>query len=185
MPVEFSSDHDPWFALQIRPGRESYVANLLDSKGLSVYCPFVRQNKVTPNGLRRKTSALFPGYLFCRINMNDRMPVLGTTWVESIVGTGRTPIEVPDAEVEALRTLVSNASEVLPHEYLNVGRRVRVLSGPLTGLEGIVSDLKNRRRVVVSITLLQRSVAAEIDAHTVEPLPDPARDNVLLQRRVA
>ena len=129
--------------------------------------------------------ALFPGYLFCRIDMNNRMPVLGTTWVDSIVGTGKVPTPIPEIEIESLRTLIANAAEVLPHEYLNIGQRVKVLSGPLTGLEGIVSDLKNRRRVVVSITLLQRSVAAEIDSCTVEPLRNSGQQQPLVYRRVA
>ncbi len=185
MPTSLQQCLDPWFALQVRSGRESYVANLLESKGLSVFCPTYTSQVATARGARRKTSALFSGYLFCRIDMDNRMPVLGTTWVGSIVGTGRTPIPVPEEEVAALETLVANASEILPHEFLDIGQRVRVLSGPLTGLEGIVSDLKNPRRVVVSITLLQRSVAAEIDSHTVEPLAGSAPEQRFMQRRVA
>lgn len=185
MPSSFQQSPDPWFALQVRPGRESYIVNLLESKGLTVFCPMFTSQVPTARGARKKTAALFPGYLFCRINMNNRMPVLGTTWVGSIVGTGRTPIPVPESEITALRTLVTNAPEILPHEFLDVGQKVRVLSGPLTGLEGIVSDLKNPRRVVVSITLLQRSVAAEIDRFAVEPLAGSTPEQRFLQRRVA
>ena len=185
MPTTIDPQQHPWYALQVRAGRESYVANLLETKGITVYCPTITSQSITARGSRRRTASLFPGYLFCRINMNNRMPVLGTTWVSSIVGSGRTPVPVPEIEIESLRTLVSNAPEILPHEYLTVGERVRVLSGPLTGLEGIVNDLKSPRRVVVSITLLQRSVAAEIDTDTVAPLEDVMPETSVLRRRVA
>ena len=185
MNTPASQEQDPWFALQVRSGREPYVASLLESKGLTVYNPQITTRTVTARGARQKTSALFPGYLFCRIDMNNRMPVLGTTWVGAIVGTGRAPVPVPDIEIESLKTLVANAAEVLPHEYLDVGQRVRVSSGPLNGLEGIVSDVKSQRRIVVSITLLQRSVAAEIDTFTVEPLSAPSPAVHLLHRKVA
>lgn len=116
---------------------------------------------------------LFPGYLFCRFRLQDRLPILKTPGMISIVGIAKVPIAVDDAEITALRALVNSGIARQPWPYLQVGRRVRIEHGALCGLEGIVLDFKGGHRVVLSVTLLQRSVAAEIDSAWVGPIHQP------------
>ena len=113
---------------------------------------------------------LFPGYLFCRFNLRDRLPILKTPGMISIVGSAKVPIAVDDAEITALRALVNSGFPRQPWPHLQVGRRVRIEHGALRGLEGILLDFKGGHRVVLSVTLLRRSVAAEIDSAWVGPI---------------
>ena len=107
---------------------------------------------------------LFPGYMFCRLNPNDRLPILKTPWVIQIVGSHHCPVPVDEAEINAVRILVESGVPNQPWPFLQLGNRVRIESGPLRGLEGILTEFKGNHRLVVSVTLLQRSVAVEIDS---------------------
>lgn len=115
---------------------------------------------------------LFPGYLFCRFDLNNRGPLLMTPGVRQIVGVGRTPIPVEDSELEAIRQVLSSGLPSQPWQYLHVGQRVRVNHGSLSNLEGILVSVKASNRIVLSVTLLQRSVAMEIDIAWVTPVPE-------------
>jgi transcription antitermination factor NusG len=107
---------------------------------------------------------LFPGYLFSRFDIADRLRVLNCPGVSRIVGAGNAPVPIEDGEVDAIRTLVASKVALTPWPYLRTGQRVRLAHGPLAGLEGLVIRApEGGLRVVVSVTLLQRSVAAEIE----------------------
>jgi transcription antitermination factor NusG len=113
---------------------------------------------------------LFPGYLFCRFDPQDRLPIITTPYVISIVGAGKTPIPIEEAEVEAISVVALSGLETEPWPFVGAGDRVLLTDGPLSGLEGILVEVKKRCRLVVSVTLLQRSVAVELDGNWIAPI---------------
>ncbi len=120
---------------------------------------------------------LFPGYLFCRFDPQHRLPILKTPGVIQIVGYNRIPTPIDEIEIKAIQTLVASGLQTQPWPFLAVGERVRIESGSLRGLDGIVVKMKENHRLVVSITLLRRSVAVEIDSALVEPFCNSAVPN--------
>jgi transcription antitermination factor NusG len=157
----------PWFALQVRSRYESGVAEHLKSKGYEWFLPLYKARRRWSDRVKEIDSPLFPGYLFCRFNPYDRLPILKTPGVTQIVGYNHVPVPVDDHEIEAIRRLVASGLPNSPCAYLGVGSKVRIEAGALRGLEGILTELKGKRRLVLSITLLQRSVAVEIDSDAV------------------
>jgi len=113
---------------------------------------------------------LFPGYVFVHLALCDRLQVLQTPSVVRLVGFGGQPAALPDQEIEALRQGLAHEMHIEPYPYLKVGHRVRVRTGPLRGLEGILVRKKNGSRFVISLDLIMRSVAAEIDVAELEPV---------------
>jgi transcriptional antiterminator NusG len=162
--------NDRWYALQLRTRWERSTANLLSGKGYQTFFPTYKTLKRGSGGSDEVRKPLFPGYLFCRFNVSDRLPVLITPGVISVVGTGRTPIPVEDSELEAIQKMVSTGLQVEPWPYLEVGQMVRIQDGALGGVEGVLTSFKGSRRIVVSISLLRRSVALEIDRSVVSPV---------------
>jgi transcription antitermination factor NusG len=116
------------------------------------------------------TLPLFPGYLFCRTSLEERGQVLRTNGVRGFVAFGGCPEPVPDAEMSAIMRMTSSGLPIEPLDFLRTGERVRVLDGPLRGLEGILLECGGGTRVVVSVEMLQRSVAVQIDRAALEPL---------------
>ena len=162
-----------WFALQVRSRYESIVATLLRGKGYEWFLPTYKCRRQWSDRIKEMELPLFPGYLFCRFNPQDRLPILKTPGLISIVGIGKTPIPVDEIEITALRSLVSLGLPSKPWPYLKVGQRVRINYGALSGVEGILIGTKGQHRIVLSVTLLQRSVATEIDSAWVDPILQP------------
>ena len=159
----------PWYALRVRPRFEKQVAATLVSKGYEGFLPLYRHRSKWSDRIKEVDLPLFSGYLFCRLDLNNRLPLLVTPGVIQIVGIGKTPHPVDETEIAALQTIVLSGLQANPRSYLNVGEKVRIEIGPLTGLEGILVALKGAHRLVVSVSLLQRSVAVEIDESWVVP----------------
>jgi transcription antitermination factor NusG len=113
---------------------------------------------------------LFPGYVFCQFDAHKRLPVLVTPGVLSVVGRGRIPVPVEDSEIDAIQRVISSGLRAEPWPYLEVGQQVRIEDGALSGLEGILTSFRGSRRIVVSVSLLCRSVALEIDRSGVCPI---------------
>jgi transcription antitermination factor NusG len=111
---------------------------------------------------------LFPGYVFVRLAMCDRLRVVQIPSVVRLVGFGGLPTALPDTEVDVMRSGLSQGLRADPHPYLAVGRRVRVRSGPLAGAQGILLRRKGNFRVVISVELIQRAVAVDVDVADVE-----------------
>jgi transcription antitermination factor NusG len=122
---------------------------------------------------------LFPGYIFCRLDQDRRLPILTIPGAVHFVGIGKIPAPVDEAEIAAIQHAVRSGFAVEPWAYLRVGQLVRLDGGPLAGLEGILVETKNECRVVVSVSLLQRSVAVEIERDWVTPLDANRRPLVL------
>jgi transcription antitermination factor NusG len=159
-----------WFALRVRSRSETIAATFLQGSGFEWFLPSYRCRKRWSDRIKELDSPLFPGYLFCRFDAQDRLSVLKTPGVISIVGMGNTPIAVDEGEIVGLRKLVSSGVPRQPWPYARVGQRVRIEHGALRGLEGILLDFRGVHRVVLSLTLLQRSVAAEIDSAWLSPI---------------
>lgn len=161
----------PWFALQTRYRSENLVATQLRGKGYEPFLPVCKSRRRWSDRVKELELPLFPGYLFCRFNPLDRLPILVTPGVLQIVGTGKTPIPIDDAEISAIQITIQSGVARQPWPFPQVGQRVRVEYGPLQGLEGVLLSFKGSHRLVLSVTLLQRSVAVEIDESWARPIP--------------
>ena len=163
---------DLWYAVNVRARSESMVAANLRYKGYEPFVPTYRTSRRWSDRIKVVDLPLFPGYLFCRFDVRTRLPILITPGVNFIVGVAKVPEPIADAEVEAIRTVVQSGLIYEPHAYLNVGQRVRVEYGSLSGLTGLVTEVRNRSRLIISVNLLMRSVSVEIDRTWVEPIAE-------------
>ena len=121
---------------------------------------------------------LFPGYVFVRMGLRERLRVMQVPGVAQLVGFDGTPAAIPEEEIDALRKSLGRGVGVEPHPFLTAGRRVRLKSGPLAGVEGVLVRRKGNFRVVISIELIQRSVAVDADVADIEAAPSPRRNPV-------
>ena len=160
----------PWFALRLRSNYEHVTASHLRERGYEQFAPFYKVERRWSDRTKQVDQFLFPGYIFCRFNPKDRLPILTVPGVVDIVGFGKSPEHIPDAEIERVRRMVESDLLVTPYPYIQVGQAVLIERGPLTGIEGILVDVKGRARLVVSVNLLQRSVSAEIDRQSIRPI---------------
>lgn len=163
-------DSYPWYALQVRPRYEKTVASTLLSKGYEGFLPLYRHRSRWSDRVKEVLLPLFPGYLFCRLDINKRLPVLVTPGVIKVVGIAKAAYPVDEAEIKAIQSIVVSSLQIEPISYLNIGTRVRIELGPLTGMEGILTGKKGKRKLVVSVNLLLRSIAVEIDESWVAPV---------------
>jgi len=169
-----------WVAVQVRMKRERFVAEQLANHG---YEPFLPTAAVAPTGRRRAAEqALFPGYVFCRYKTQYDFRIVQAYGVIRIVGVHGTPVAIPDDEVEAIRRVIDAGLYAEPWRFIRQGERVLVCAGPLAGFEGILVRVKNGIRVLVSVTLLERSVAVELGVNDIRPVsysglwPEPEED---------
>jgi transcription termination/antitermination protein NusG len=116
---------------------------------------------------------LFPGYIFCKFDVTNRLPILVIPGVISITGYGKALLPIPEQEITAVRRIVGSSMPYGPWPSMHVGQAVRVRSGPLQGLEGLIVEMRNTYHLVISVTLLSRSVSVLIDRNDVAPIADP------------
>jgi transcription antitermination factor NusG len=159
----------PWFALQVRTRHETAIAGFLEAKGYEQFVPLYKSRKRWSDRIKVTEAPLFPGYLFCRFDPQYRLPILKTPGVIQVIGYNRIPTPIDETEIHAIQTLIVSGLQTQPWPFLAVGDHVRIESGALRGLDGIVVKLKENHRLVVSVSLLRRSVAVEIDSALVEP----------------
>lgn len=176
--MDLGSDVCKWYALQVRTRWESSTAALLSGKGYETLLPTYRARKHWRGKPKEVSAPLFPGYVFCQFEVQKRLPVLVTPGVISVVSRGKVPVPVDEGEIAAIQTVVSTGFRVEPWPFLESGQKVRIESDPLRGLEGIVLNFKGSQRIVLSVSLLRRSVALEIDRSYVRPI-SPVRAVVL------
>jgi transcription antitermination factor NusG len=149
------------------------VASLLRHKGYAEFLPLYRTRRRWSDRFKEVELPLFPGYLFARFDPLHRLPILTIPGIEFIVGIGKAPVPVDDEEVQAIQTIVESGLKAEPWPFLQVGNAVRIINGPLFGVEGILLEEKKQHRLIVSVTLLQRSVSVEIDRGWVLPVSGP------------
>jgi len=166
------SKTEGWFAVYTLSCREKQVSRHMDIHAIEHFLPVTKSRRRWKNGCTVVIDEpLFPGYLFVRIDRTERTQVLAVPGVHSIVGTGKDPIPLPQFEIETLRRSI-DFLKIEPHPYLSVGERATILRGPLAGMTGIVTRKKNGLRFVLSLDLIMKSVAVEVDAADLEPCAD-------------
>jgi len=166
----------PWFALRLRSNYERTTVSHLRERGYEEFAPSYTLEKRWSDRTKQIEQFLFPGYIFCRFNPNDRLSILTAPGVVDVVGFGKTPEHIPDAEIERVRKMVNSGLPVTPYPFVQVGQAVLIERGPLTGVEGILVEVKGKARLVVSVSLLQRSVSAEVDRHAIRPIQTLSTD---------
>src|SRR5579884_684137 len=160
----------PWYALRVKSRFEFVTSEALGEKGYTQFLPSYRSRRTWSDRVKEIDLPLFPGYVFCRFDAADPYRVLNSPGVVHVVSAGKTALPLDAREVEAIQAICRSGLRAQPWPFLQVGRRVIVERGPLKGTEGIVTDLKNEYRLVVSLTLLQRSVATEINREWIRPV---------------
>ena len=170
--------HNGWYALYTRHQHEKRVHQTLTAKGFETFLPLYTTAHQWKDRVKRVSLPLFPCYVFLRGPFTQWLPILTTPSIHSVVGFGGRPASICSAEVEAIRRVVESPVQAEPHPFLRCGDRVRVVAGPLRDLEGILVRKKNWCKLVLSVEMLQRSVAIEIDAAMVQRVGE--RNRVLL-----
>ncbi len=167
-----SAEESPkWFAVYTTPRHEKAVAKHFEFRRIESFLPLYMEMHRWKNGCRVNVEQpLFPGYVFARIGRRDSTQVRSVPGVLLIVGSGREPLPLPDFEVEALRSGL-HLRKFEPHPYLVVGEKARIKSGSLAGMVGVLARKKNNLRVVLTLELIMRSVAVEVDADELERVP--------------
>jgi transcription elongation factor/antiterminator RfaH len=169
LPQSEARDSLKWYALYTNSRHEKKIAQLLRNRHVNCYLPLYRSVRRWRDRRREIDLPLFPGYVFVQMPLRSRLQALTVPGVVRIVTFDGKPAAVADSEIDALRQGLSRVASVKPHPYLKVGKRVRVRSGPFAGMHGILVRRKHTYRLVLSIDLIQRSLAVEIDEAEVEP----------------
>jgi transcription antitermination factor NusG len=159
-----------WYAAYTSANHEKRVAEQLVVRDVEHFLPVYESVRRWKDRHVTLQMPLFPGYVFVRMALRDRLQVQQVPGVAHLVGFDGTPAALPDEEIDALRTSLESGVRAEPHPYLTVGRHVRLKSGPLAGMQGILVRRKGNFRVVISIELIQRSVAVDADVADVEAL---------------
>jgi transcription antitermination factor NusG len=157
-----------WYALYTRHQHEKTVAYILENKGHEVFLPLYSAVHRWQDRTKQLWLPLFPCYVFVRGGLDRRVQILSTSGVYTIVGCGGRPAAIPQAEIKAVRQLVESSLRVEPHPFLKCGDWVRIKMGPLRGVEGLLVRKKNVFRLVISVEMLGRSAAVEVDVSNVE-----------------
>lgn len=158
-----------WFALRVKPRAERVVADILDGKGYEHFLPMHRERRKWSDRVKTVETPLFGGYVFCRFDVQHRLPILTSPGVLHVVSIGKVPEPIPDEEIASLQVLANSGLALESWPYLQIGEQVRIVGGPLAGASGIVQSVKDRDRLVVSVSLLQRSVAVVVPESCLWP----------------
>ncbi len=170
LPLPFQESRNTrWFAAYTSARHEKTVAQQLTGREIEHFLPLYESLRQWKDRRIRLELPLFPGYVFVRIPIQESLRVLRIQGVVRLVGFGGNPTALADSEIESIRNGLAQHLQLEPHRYLKAGRRVRIRRGPLEGLEGILLRRKNSLRVVVSIDLLMRAVAVEVEAEDIGP----------------
>jgi transcription antitermination factor NusG len=161
-----------WFAVQTRPRHEKKVTVELQEKGVGAFLPLVSTIRQWSDRSRVVEMPLFPQYVFVRIaqTLHTRVSVLRTNGVTNFVGTRGIGVAIPDDQIERVQTIVTRGIPATPHAFLNVGKRIRIRGGALDGLQGILTAVNGDQTLVVSVELIQRSIAIRLAGFSIEPV---------------
>jgi transcription antitermination factor NusG len=168
LPTEYCEPQ--WYAAYTSANHEKRVALQVRQRAVEHYLPVYESVRQWKDRRMKLDLPLFPGYVFVRLALRDRLHVLQVPGVVRLVGFNGTPTPIPDQEIESLRLALAEGLRAEPHPYLKVGRRVLITRGPLAGREGVLKRWKHDLRVVLSTELIQRSISVEVDASAVMPV---------------
>ena len=164
-----------WYALRVKSRHENIVASHLQARGFESLLPLYKCRRRWSDRFKEMELPLFPGYVFCRFNPLNRLPILMVPGIVRVVGVGRTPLPIDETEMAAILTAVESGLPSRPSPFLQIGNKVRIEYGPLRGVEGILMGFRGHHRLVLSVTLLQRSVAIQVDEAWIRLLPEQER----------
>jgi len=157
-------ENTDWFGIRVRSRCEVRAYDDLCLRGFEAFLPLRSVRRRWSDRVKTLQVPMFGGYLFCRFALPDRLKVLNAAGVAQIVGIGNTPVPISEAEIRSVQTLVTSKVACTPWPYLQAGQRVSIDCGPLAGVEGVIIRAEDgKSRVVVSVTMLLRSIAAEIE----------------------
>jgi transcription antitermination factor NusG len=171
-----------WHALYTRHQHEKVVAQALSGKGFEVFLPQYRTVRKWKDRQKEIALPLFPNYVFIHGGLDRMLSIVTTPGVHSLVSWGGRPAEIPWKEIEAVRRLVESSLPIEPHPFLKCGDVVRIKSGALEGIEGILVRKTRRVRLVLSVEMLSRSAAVEVDVNVVERVDAAAAHRTEMQR---
>ncbi len=160
----------PWYSIRTKSNHEKVAAVVLENKGYEQFLPVYRRRRRWSDRIVETDQPLFPGYFFCRFDVKRRLPIMTTPGVISVVGYGKEPVPIANSEIEGIQAVLRSGIASEPCRYLSEGQRVRVNRGSLEGLEGILINKRSEWRMVVSVTMLQRSVSVEIDREWISTI---------------
>ncbi len=152
----------PWYGVRVKSHCEQIASKALAARGYDPFLPSYQIRRRWSDRVKLMELPLFPGYLFCRLDVTQRLPVLTSPGVVDLVGIGKVPVAIDEAEVDAIRAVVGSGLAARPWPFVREGQRVQVEDGPLRGMQGIVTSIQDRR-MIISVTLLQRSVSVAMD----------------------
>lgn len=158
-----------WYALRTKSRHEKLVRDQLKKQGIEPLLPTVRRLSQWKDRKKEIEVPLFSGYCFVRLSQHNKLPAQKVAGVVEVVGSGNRPEPIPDAEIEALKTLMTSVLPYDPHPYLHEGMSVEVVRGPLQGVHGILLRKEKRHRLVIGVRLIQQAAAVEIDVQDVVP----------------
>jgi transcription antitermination factor NusG len=167
-PWPIESVAPQWCVAYTSANHEKRVTEQLVQRSVEHFLPLYESVRRWKDRRVKLQLPLFPGYVFVRLFLCERLKVLQVPGVARLVGFNGQPAVLPDREIEALRSSTLVPLGAKPHPYLTVGRRVRIQRGILAGVEGILIRRKNALRVVLSIDPIMRSVSVEVDASDLE-----------------
>jgi transcription antitermination factor NusG len=163
----------PWFAVRVKSNFEKRVTASLIGRGLNAFLPEYETRRRWSDRYKTIDCPLFPGYVFCRIDLNHRLPVLSTPGFLYIVSSGSKPTPVDEAEIARIQMVVHSGLSALPWPTLAVGQKVRLVRGPLSGLQAILLEVGKQKCVYVGVTLLRRGVSVKVDSDWILPIGPP------------
>jgi transcription antitermination factor NusG len=166
MPAQYGEER--WYAAYTSANHEKRVAEQLGIRSVEHFLPIYEAVRRWKDRRVRLALPLFPGYVFVRLALRDRLQVLRVPGVARLVGFNGAATALPNKEIETLKASLANGLRAEPHPFLTVGRRVRIKVGPLEGLEGIIIRRRNRLRLVISLDLIHRAAAVEIETACLE-----------------
>jgi transcription antitermination factor NusG len=167
-PSIYEEREPRWYAVYTRHQHEKVVAGVLAHKGIEVFLPLYTERSRWADRMKVLQRPLFPCYVFLHTDLTHRLAILQTAGVHFLVGGSSGPTPIPKEEIGAIRHAIESRLLVEPYPFLSVGDWVRVKAGPLAGIEGILVRKKDAERLILSVEMLQKSVAVELDGYLVE-----------------
>lgn len=166
-PTVTNGNKLPWYALCVRSKYEKRVADALTSKGYDCLLPVYREQRKWSDRTKTLELPLFPGYVFSRFDVEVRLPILTTPGVLTVAGIGKIPQPLDPNEVDQIRLVTAVGHPAQPWPFLKIGQKVRIIAGPLTGVHGLLMQRRGETKVVLSVSLLEKSIAVQVESDSI------------------